>query len=952
MLLLLEVRAGTFSADFNSGKPPDLNVYGSTAVVASGGFGNSGVLKLTGNSNNQQGSVVIDDLDRGETVASFTAAFKLRIGGGTGADGFSFNFAPDLPRDVFGEEGAGTGLTVSFDTSDNGNREAPAIDVKFGGVLLASKKIDPRTGDNFVDVVINVGPDGGLDLIYGTTVVYTNLFAYVPFAGRFGLGARTGGANDNHLVDDLKITTSLLGGPYVKSVTPRGINVRPDVPVTIELQDSGRQVNPASIKLALNGADVAPVVSKDSGLSTIRIPTSGLLPSGSTNSIQLSFEDNSLPPRSSTAHFVFVVQKYITIPSSYALGVNAMDTNRIGFKVRSVQARGDIVLPATIARAEAQLAGTLIDPTTNQPYQNEAIPGPNADKTYAEEQVINFQQDEIPVGNFIEGDEAVPGIPGTGGHAANFSTEILGFLALSAGYYTFGVNSDDGFKVVVGDKDARDAFSLVLGQYDGARSVGDSIFSFVNESPGLVPFRIVWFETVGEASLEFFSVLDDGTRVLINDRNDTNSVKAFRELKAGVATFPFVQSVSPGPGEIRVSKKPQISVALKDQGSQAVVDSIQLALNGALVKPTVAKTNGLTSINFQPEAALPYSSSNSLKLSFRDNANPSNVFTREWQFVTTPEISPTGQWDFESGGLSPTFGLALEYGDGPAKEVSSLTDFGTTASFGIPDIGGQAAKVMRFRRNSVAGAFQPGFVLTHGIAPNGGGSKVNQWTLIMDVLFPEPQTERFTSLIQTDDPTSDADLFVRWNNIGGAGTGGLGANGQFTGDGRTFLTKGRWHRIAVAADLTSDSPVISKFIDGVKFEDQYLIAPQLDGRFALGKTLRLFADENNQVNTLYVNSIQVLAGKLIDDEIASLGGPSAGGIPHSAVATPPTSSPALGVRWVGASLVISWPTDVTGFSLESSDNPASSTWTPVSGVSNNSATVLVDTKARFFRLRR
>lgn len=945
----VETKAASFASDFNAGKPSEVNLYGTAAALATGGIGNSGMIKLTANSNNQQGSMVFDDLDGGKPISGFTAAFKLMIGGGTGADGFSFSFGPDLPRGPFGEEGAGNGLIISFDTRDNGNREAPAIDVRFGGVLIASKAINPRTGDEFVDVVINVDPDGSLDLSYGKTVVFTNIFAFVPSAGRFGFGARTGGANDNHSVDDLAITTKLLDGPFVRSVTPRGVATRPDAPLTIELQDAIREVNPGTVKLTFNGANIIPTVSKELGLTAIKYSFPQRLPSGSTNSIRLSYEDNSIQSVPRTAHFDFVVDKYLTIPSRFAMTTNLVDTNRIGFRVRSVQARADANLPATVARAEAQLAGTLIDPATGQPYLNEALAGPNPDKSFNESLVINYEPERTPTGNFIDVEGLVPGIPGTGQHTFNAAVEIITYLYLPVGYHKLGVNSDDGFRLTVGEREARDAFSLVVGQYDGARDPADSLFSVATETAGFYAFRLVWFQGTAGASLEFYSVLDDNTYVLINDK--APGIRAFRDLKTGVPTPPFVQSVSPQPDQINVSRRPQINIVLKDQGLQVAPASVRLALNDMTVQPVVTKTSSTTSISFQPTAPLGYASLNTIRLVYNDSASPPNTVNREWRFTTAPMVLPTGQWDFENGTLAATFGQDLTFGDTEAKEVSSRTAFGTTTSFGIPDIGGQPAKVMRFNRLSTSGVLQPGYVLRHGIAPNGGGSKVNQWTLLMDLFFPEPQNERFTSLIQTDDMNSDADLFVRWNNIGGENTGGIGVNGQYAGEGRTFVSKRRWHRIALAVDLTSDSPVISKFIDGVKFEDQFLTAPQIDGRFALGKILRLFADDSNQLNTFFVNSIQVLDGKLIDDEIAALGGPSAAGIPAS-VKPPPSTPPTLSFSVTSGNIRISWPNEFSGFTLESTESLASRIWSPVTGVSNNSITVTVGSSARFFRLRR
>lgn len=209
--------ASAFSSDFNSGLPPGTSVFGSAFVDSTGGVNGSGVLKLTSAMNAQQGSFIINSLDASAPINGFTATFKMLIGGGNGADGLSFNFAPDLPNEIFGEEGAGTGLTVSFDSFDNGGGEAPAIDAKVGGAVVASVPGSGvfRTGD-FVDVRIHRDSDGTLDVSVNGTAIFNNLATgSSATSGRFGFGARTGGFNDNHFIDDLTITTGEIGTPTV-----------------------------------------------------------------------------------------------------------------------------------------------------------------------------------------------------------------------------------------------------------------------------------------------------------------------------------------------------------------------------------------------------------------------------------------------------------------------------------------------------------------------------------------------------------------------------------------------------------------------------------------------------------------------------------------------------------------------------------------------------------------
>jgi hypothetical protein len=99
---------------------------------------------------------------------------------------------------------------------------------------------------------------------------------------------------------------------------------------------------------------------------------------------------------------------------------------------------------------------------------------------------------------------------------------------------------------------------------------------------------------------------------------------------------------------------------------------------------------------------------------------------------------------------------------------------------------------------------------------------------------------------------------------------------------------------------------------------------------------------------MWVNAIQIRAGKLSDAEMAALGGPSAAGIPIllPAVQLPPT----LSVSRSGSSIVVTWAADVSGFTLQSSPTVEGPTWTTVNGVTANSATIPATSGNLFLRL--
>lgn len=290
--------------------------------------------------------------------------------------------------------------------------------------------------------------------------------------------------------------------------------------------------------------------------------------------------------------------------------------------------------------------------------------------------------------------------------------------------------------------------------------------------------------------------------------------------------------------------------------------TVQLSLNGAAVVPGITKVGSLSTIAYQPPTPLDNGSTNTAQIIFN---NGSVLITNRWTFIVIKPTQPSGitaQWDFDNADLAATIGQALEYRDGIAGTTAAGTRFGTTTSFGIPAIGGGNAKVMATPKAATQAI---GYLMKHGARPNGdaAATKVNQWTMIMDILIP---TEGWHSFIQIDSPgnSNDGELFVNPSN-------GIGISGSYQGS----IVRGQWHRVAFAVDMTQ--AIISKFIDGVKVNDQ--TAGGLNGRWGLLPTAILFGDEDGESQASYLNSVQIRNYKMSDAGVAALGGPTADGIP-------------------------------------------------------------------------
>ena len=65
-----------------------------------------------------------------------------------------------------------------------------------------------------------------------------------------------------------------------------------------------------------------------------------------------------------------------------------------------------------------------------------------------------------------------------------------------------------------------------------------------------------------------------------------------------------------------------------------------------------------------------------------------------------------------------------------------------------------------------------------------------------------------------------------------------------------------------------------------------------------------------------------------------------------------TAAPTLSISRPGTQVTLSWPSELTGFTLEYSDSLPGTTWAPVDGVVGNSVTVDASVGNRFYRLRK
>lgn len=301
-------------------------------------------------------------------------------------------------------------------------------------------------------------------------------------------------------------------------------------------------VNPVATRLFIDGQMVELTASeKKLGATDFTYTLPSPWPTGSehTFKIELVATDGSVVTESGT----------ITAPIFGVLtpDMQAKQVNRTkpGFIWRVFQ--NEIFAPNSLPSLELALAGELVDGNGDPVEENLAdkeLIGPATGEGVVAGLKGHLLEFEIPtvinlatieggfIGNF-EDDAQMPGVPGLNFSPAGANAEIITYIEFPAGYTTLGVNSDDGFRMEGGFIDQPENREL-LGEFGAGRGAGDSIFLVSVEEAGIYPIRVIYQNGGGEGAVEIFSILEDGTKVLVND-TENGGLTAYRS--AGVDTF-------------------------------------------------------------------------------------------------------------------------------------------------------------------------------------------------------------------------------------------------------------------------------------------------------------------------------------------------------------------------------------------------------------------------------
>jgi len=385
-------------------------------------------------------------------------------------------------------------------------------------------------------------------------------------------------------------------------------------------------------EVKLNGQTAEADVSQQDRITQViyRIedPAQFLAPN-STNTVEVTVQLSTGDQR--TLHDEFVVGSYTVIPEEWALA-GATDP---GMNVKVFQA--DPGSPTDWGNAQLQIQGDVIDPMTGQPAENMAFVETDTVDTVNWEQSPDFTDDD-PTNDHFTPNDWIPGLPGfsmEGDSVDHVVVEVTCFLHLTPGLYRMGVNSDDGFRVSVAPGQP-DALGITLGIHNGTRSASDTLFDFLVTKEGYYPFRLLWWENSGKASVEWFTVnLDTGEYILINDQNPL-AIKAYRTASENK---PHLVRMTPSIGMIGIPRDTPIEAEIEDGPStQLDPNSVKVQINGEEVPASVSKIGSTTKIHCPPpEGKWPNGATVQVTITANDKTDPNFTYIWSWQFQCTRE---------------------------------------------------------------------------------------------------------------------------------------------------------------------------------------------------------------------------------------------------------------------------------------------------------------------------
>ena len=303
------------------------------------------------------------------------------------------------------------------------------------------------------------------------------------------------------------------------------------------------------------------------------------------------------------------------------------------------------------------------------------------------------------------------------------------------------------------------------------------------------------------------------------------------------------------------------------------------------------------------------------------------------QTTNTNSTTIIGQWDFDTSTnlAKATIGTDLQFLNFTPEFRSSLIGTQHYGTISIPALDTSAKRLLA--------TFAPTNI-------NGGGTNLNQYTIIMDLMWPPESAGLWRSLFNANtNNTDDAELFVERD-------GQIGNFNDYAG----FMIPETWYRLVLVFDLATNQ--MTRYLDGTNAAGSIagpstlpLPEGRVDGQFSLNDAVLFFSDNDGESAPVLVNVIQLRTGAMTAEEVAALGGPASGTLGGGTV-IPPGDIRIDSITRNGTSFEITVDNGGRSIRLQRSTDIANpNSWTAVHGPQTESTfTVANDAPYAFFRV--
>lgn len=450
---------------------------------------------------------------------------------------------------------------------------------------------------------------------------------------------------------------------------PNSVDAPFDAPIRIDLAGAGA-ISPDSIQLRVDGTPVTADITQTGNNFLITYLPQVPYPPRSRHDVSLHYNEGQ--PRVRT--WSFNVMDYAVLTSADRVDP---DVSQPGFIWR-VHQNGSFQENSNL-RAAHQLAGELGPNHANANAVSTALgpgtPGltPNHPIEFQIPTVINLNQDAAgPGSGEIVPDAFLPGIPGTDAAPSDgIAAEILTYVELPAGISTFVVNSDDGFVAWTGHVD--DVLRRQrAGEFNGGRGANDTEFRVFAEVTGVFPFRLLWEEGGGGASIEWKVVRPDSSRVLVNDTAN-GGARAFRAITSVPPTA--VTRIYPAPDTTEVPPDASIQVTIRQGTSLVDPGSIRLFLDGTPVIPNLSAGGPIIKIEYKPAVEFAPNTTHFVRLEFLAGS----ARTEDWSFLV-PSLSRDRTHGYPAFMQPGGAGFSADRGGRSGQVGDFAIDFGAAGS--------------------------------------------------------------------------------------------------------------------------------------------------------------------------------------------------------------------------------------------------------------------------------